>query len=132
MLHTFEDTDGGDPYASMIQGSGWELLWNNSIAGAHGAGTIFKITPSGTLTTLYSFCAGGYPCADGEAPYAGLVQVDGNFYGTTETGGANNDGTVFEITPSGKLTTLHSFAVSDGAKPYGGVIQAAGNFYGTT
>ena len=132
LLHTFEGTDGGDPYASMIQDSDGNFYGTTSSAGAHGAGTVFKITPSGTLTTLYSFCACGYPCADGEAPYAGLVQVDGNFYGTTETGGANNDGTVFEITPSGKLTTLHSFAVSDGAKPYGGVIQADGNFYGTT
>jgi uncharacterized repeat protein (TIGR03803 family) len=133
LLHTFEGSDGGDPYARLIQATDGNFYGTTTTAGAHSAGTVFKITSGGTLTTLYNFCAGGYPCADGEAPYAALVQADGNFYGTTEIGGANNDGTIFEITPSGTLTTLHSFAVSDGAMPYGGVIQATdGNFYGTT
>ncbi len=133
LLHTFEGSDGGDPYASLVQATDGNFYGTTTSAGAHGAGTIFKITASGTLTTLYNFCAGGYPCADGEAPYAGLMQTDGNFYGTTQIGGTNNVGTVFQITPSGTLTTLHSFAVSDGAKPYAGVIQATDrNFYGTT
>jgi uncharacterized repeat protein (TIGR03803 family) len=94
-----------------------------------GCGTVFKITPSGTLTTLYSFRG-----SDGANPLAGLVQgSDGNFYGTTYGGGANSDGTVFKITPSGTLTTLYSFAGSGGAFPYGGLVQGSdGNFYGTT
>jgi uncharacterized repeat protein (TIGR03803 family) len=80
-----------------------------------GCGTIFKITPSGTLTTLHRFNN-----RDGAFPVAGLVQgTDGDFYGTTEIGGANNDGTVFKITSRGKLTTLHSFDGTDGVSPPG-------------
>jgi len=85
-----------------------------------------------TLTTLYNFHG-----ADGSSPYAGLMQAsNGNLYGTTSAGGANGDGTVFEITTSGTLTTVHNFnhlSPIDGAQPYGGLIQAKdGNLYGTT
>ena len=85
------------------------------------------------MTTLYNFCAQAN-CADGENPYAVLVQAtDGNFYGTTLKGGSYSVGTVFKITPAGALTTLHSFDGFDGGNAYSGVIQAAnGNFYGTT
>lgn len=87
-----------------------------------------KTTPGGILTTLHSFNFN-----DGANPYAGLIQAtDGNFYGTTEAGGAHSAGTVFRITP-GTLTTLHSFNWGDGANPYAGLIQASdGNFYGPT
>jgi uncharacterized repeat protein (TIGR03803 family) len=132
-------------YASvLIQGTDGNFYGTTSEGGAHfckmrkrnyGCGTVFKITPRGRLTTLYSFCPqGGKICMDGAAPYAGLIQAtDGNFYGTTAHGGANNDGTVFTITPSGMLTTLHSFDGKDGRYPYTGLVQAAnGNFYGTT
>jgi len=100
-------------------------------------GTVFQVTPGGTITTLYSFCAQAN-CTDGSAPYAGLVQAtNGNLYGTTEAGGANGKGTVFEITLGGTLTTLHSFCsqanCADGSLPRAGLIQATnGNFYGTT
>ena len=100
-----------------------------------GCGTIFKLTPLGSLTTLYSFCAQGGSCSDGATPWAGLVQGrDGNFYGTTPYGGADGDyGTAFKITPAGTLTTLHSFNLTDGATPYAALVQATdGNFYGTT
>src|ERR1019366_7834316 len=105
-----------------------------------GGGTVFKITPSGTLTTVYSFCSQS-GCADGDDPVAGLVQAtDGNFYGTTDYGGAGkygSGGTVFKITPSGKLTTLYSFCsqsrCTDGEYPYAALVQATnGDFYGTT
>jgi uncharacterized repeat protein (TIGR03803 family) len=87
---------------------------------------VFKITLTGTLTTLHSFDS-----TDGDAPRALVQGTDGNFYGTTTQGGANGYGTVFKITPSGKLTTLDSFA------PYGFpeatlVLATDGNFYGTT
>ena len=113
-------------------GHRWELLRNNGDLRGNGVGTVFKITPSGTLTTLYSFCPQS-GCADGAEPNAALVQAtDGNFYGTAFEGGANGVGTVFKITPSGTLTTLHSFDNMDGAFPQAGLVQAAdGNFYGT-
>ena len=98
-----------------------------------GPGTVFKITPSGTLTTIYSFCA-QIACTDGSTPRGSLARgSDGNFYGTTFFGGTANEGTVFKITPSGTLTTLHSFQGGDGRYPIGGLSQASnGAFYGTT
>jgi len=74
-------------------------------------GTVFEITPSGTLTTMHSFDG-----ADGSGTNAGLIQgTDGNFYGTTYSGGANSNGTIFKINAKGALTTLHSF---DNTKNY--------------
>jgi uncharacterized repeat protein (TIGR03803 family) len=108
---------------------------------APGQGTIFKITPTGTRTTLYSFCSQPN-CADGDNPEGAalLLGTDGNFYGTTFAGGEitcnhpNGCGTVFKITPGGMLTTLHTFLNDgDGAFPYAGLVQGTdGNFYGTT
>jgi len=95
--------------------------------------TIYKVTPQGALTTIYTFCS-QLICTDGSQPEAGLVLgSDGNFYGTTLRGGANDFGTVFRITPAGMLTTLHSFDQTDGAGPCSPLIQAnSGDFYGTT
>ena len=78
-----------------------------------------------------SFCA-QTNCADGNGPFAGLLQAtDGNLYGTTVVGGTNNFGTVFKITSAGALTTLHSFDDTDGANVLGGVLQATdGTFTG--
>lgn len=99
--------DGKDPYAGLIQASDGNFYGTTSSGGAHNGGTIFKITESGTLTTLYSFCYQAN-CADGQQPYAGLIQAsDGNFYGTTlGGGGASGYGTVFKITPGSTLTTF--------------------------
>jgi uncharacterized repeat protein (TIGR03803 family) len=98
-----------------------------------GKGTVFKITPEGTLTMLYSFCSNFPSCPDGSYPLAGVVQgTDGNFYGTTFLGGTDGDGTVFKINPSGALTTLHSVDVTDGLQPLVLVQGRDGNFYGTT
>jgi uncharacterized repeat protein (TIGR03803 family) len=93
------------------------------------------MTPAGALTTIYSFCAQS-GCTDGSAPSSGfVVSASGDFYGTTEGGGANNYGTVFKITPSGSLTTLYSFCslvpCGDGAIPIAGLVQATdGDLYG--
>ncbi len=136
-LHSFDNTDGDGayPYAGLIQATDGNFYGTTAAggAGAYGnQGTIFKITPSGTLTTLYSFCSQS-GCTDGRMPYGALVQAtDGNFYGTTTAGGASDDGTVFTITPSGVLTTLHTFDGTDGAGPAGLIQATNGNFYGTT
>jgi uncharacterized repeat protein (TIGR03803 family) len=132
--------DGSLPYAALVQGTDGNFYGTTFAAGANcrnnrnsGCGTVFKITPAGTLTTLYSFCTQAN-CADGSGPYGALVQgTDGNFYGTTNAGGANYGGTVFSITAGGTLTTLNSFNDVDGCSPYDGLVQAAnGDFYGTT
>jgi uncharacterized repeat protein (TIGR03803 family) len=127
-LHSFDGLDGAYPDVLLIQGTDGNLHGTTEEGGANGDGTLFKITPSGALRTMYSFDE-----TDGSGP-TGLAQAtDGNFYGTTSTGGAYHDGTVFKITPSGALTTLHSFHAGDGANPDTGLIQATdGNFYGTT
>jgi uncharacterized repeat protein (TIGR03803 family) len=130
-LHRFNGTDGATPYARLVQDTDGDFYGTTFFGGSNGnSGTIFKITPTGTLTTLHSFNG-----TDGEGPVAGLVQAaNGTFYGTTYGGGANGGyGTVFKITPTGTLTTLHSFNGTDGDQPYAGLVQAAdGDFYGTT
>jgi uncharacterized repeat protein (TIGR03803 family) len=139
-LHSFcsetNCADGEYPYAGLAQATDGNF-YGTTYAGANGGGTLFKISQSGTLTTLYSFCSQA-DCADGETPYDGLVQgTDGNFYGTTSQGAVNNGGTVFKVTPGGTLTTLYSFCsqanCADGSRPIGGLIQAtSGLLYGTT
>jgi uncharacterized repeat protein (TIGR03803 family) len=131
--------DGYWPFAGLIQGEDGNFYGTTDNGGANGGGTVFKITPAGTLTTLYSFCSKS-GCSDGYNPIAELVEAtDGSFYGTTVNGGANGlyYGTVFKIRPSGNLTTLYSFCsqsgCTDGEQPYAGLVQATdGNFYGTT
>jgi uncharacterized repeat protein (TIGR03803 family) len=125
--------DGSQPQASLIQATDGSLYGTAEFGGANGKGTVFKITPSGTLTTLYSFCAVG-TCDDGAQPTVGLVQAtNGDLYGTTHGGGAHNKGTVFKITAGGKLTTLHNFhSIPDGEIPSGLVQASNGNLYGTT
>ena len=106
------------------------------MAGPTADGTVFKITPSGTLTTLYSFCSQS-SCTDGAYPYAGLVQAtDGNFYGTTTRAGPT------AVARSSKSPQRHAdhavqlcsqSGCTDGANPFAALVQATdGNFYGTT
>ncbi len=131
--------DGNEPFAGLVQGSDGNFYGTTEGGGANGGGTVFKITTTGTLTTLHSFCSQP-SCADGEGPKAGLVQgTDGNFYGTTQSGGTFGEGTVFRINPQSPyaLTTLHSFCslqnCLDGTGLVAGLVQAKdGNFYGTT
>jgi uncharacterized repeat protein (TIGR03803 family) len=108
-LLSFDGTNGAGPVSSLIQGTDGNFYGTTPSGGTYGDGTVFEITPGGTLTTLYSFCA-QTGCTDGRYPHAGLVQAtDGNFYGTTTEGGTYDDGAVFKITPEGGLTTLYSF-----------------------
>ena len=122
-------TDGSYPNAGLIQGSDGNFYGTTIHGGVNNQGTVFKITPSGTLSVVHSFTAN-----DGGGPTAPLIQgADGNFYGTTYNGGANGGGVIFGMTPSGSYTLLHSFAGSDGSHPQGGLVQAHdGSFYGTT
>jgi uncharacterized repeat protein (TIGR03803 family) len=132
-LASFNQATGFNPSSPLIQATDGNFYGTTPEGGVNypGFGTIFKITPSGTLTVLHSFDG-----TDGEKSFAALVQgTDGNFYGTTSFGGgnANFSGTVFKITPTGTLTTLHSFDGQDGSGADAALIRATdGNFYGTT
>jgi uncharacterized repeat protein (TIGR03803 family) len=130
-LYTFSGTpDGANPSGVLVQGSDGNFYGTTANGGTNGYGTVFRISPGGSLTNLHSFSF----FTDGALPPAGLVQgSDGNFYGTCYIGGIIGSGTVFRITPSGDFTRLHSFSVIDGVVPQGGLVQGSdGNFYGTT
>jgi len=89
--------DGIHPPTSLIQGSDGNFYGTTTEGGTNNLGTLFRMTPSGTLTTLYDFCALAN-CVDGENPWSQLVQgTDGIFYGTTVGGGTNGVGTVFSL-----------------------------------
>jgi len=135
-------TDGGSPSAALILDSAGNLYGTTYYGGylacgvPSACGTVFKLDPSGNLTTLYRFT--GVP--DGANPASTLIRdAKGNFYGTTAGGGnsACDDGlgcgTVFEISAAGKETVLYRFNGSDGEEPYAGVVRdSAGNLFGTT
>jgi uncharacterized repeat protein (TIGR03803 family) len=141
ILHNFGDgsvsNDGSLPLAGVIQGSDGNFYGVTDEGGSAGEGTIISMTPGGTVTILHNFGDGTVP-NDGQYTAAGLIRgVDGNFYGTTSGGGSANYGTVFNVTPSGVVTILHSFndgsVTDDGKNPSAKLIQATdGNFYGTT
>lgn len=128
---------GVNPVDGLIQAPDGAFYGTAISGGANDWGAIFRITSSGSISAVYSFCP--QPgCHDGALPSAGLSLVpDGNFFGTTASGGANEDGTVFKISPSGAYSRVYSFCelsnCSDGAEPRGTLIQGVdGNFYGTT
>jgi uncharacterized protein (TIGR03437 family) len=141
-LTTLSFASGGTEGA-LIQAADGNFYGTGSSGGTYGFGAVFKMSPAGPLTTLYSFGAAGCfkpECApNGALPMAGVVQAsDGNFYGTTSAGGTAGDcigiggcGTVFQITPGGTFTTVHFFSGPDGHSPSAGLLAAAdGNLYG--
>jgi uncharacterized repeat protein (TIGR03803 family) len=132
LLYSFGDgSNGGEPEAGLLAVNG--LLYGTTrVGGAYGYGTVFTITPSGTETVLHSF---NQHSADGFNPQAGLLNVNGALYGTTDYGGSANAGTVFQITPAGTESVLHSFRADsqlDGNDPFAGLIDVNGVLYGTT
>jgi uncharacterized repeat protein (TIGR03803 family) len=131
-LHAFNcSTDGCSPQLPGLVAQGRDgNLYGALPQGGAGDGTIYKITPSGTFSVIYTFPSGG---ADGAFPFGGLILgTDGNFYGTTVYGGTYGWGTIFKITPGGTLTTLHSFNDSDGCCPNPPPVQGKKAFYGVT
>ncbi len=133
--NTSNNTTGITDDSFLAQGPDGEFYdtdWDN---GTYNQGSVYTMSVSGDYTLLYSFCAEGGNCLlTGSNPQGGVtLGSDGNFYGTTSFGGADGYGTVFKITPAGKLTTLYSFAgaYADGNNPTFPVIQAGnGDFYG--
>lgn len=131
-------TDGEGPWGGLVEGKGGSFYGTtyNGGVGNFGTspGTVYRVTSTGKFTTLYTFCAEA-ACADGSNPRAGrTLGSDRNLYGVTEYNGYPNCcGTIFQIAPTGALTTLHTFTTADGNLPEGGLFQATnGTFYGTT
>ncbi len=137
VLHTFTGPpDGyGPSVASLILDSAGDIYGTTPYGGDAGIGIVFELTPSGQETILHTFSGvdGG---TDGSEPFGGLVRdTAGNLYGTTAAGGTFNNGTVFELSPDGTETVLHSFKwhTGDGVGPVGNLVRdSSGNLYGTT
>jgi len=137
-------TDATGPASSLIQDAEGNLYGTTEGGGANAnpetntGGTVFKVDITGKETVIYSFCSVAN-CADGERPFASLIQDSAsNLYGTTEVGGANDSGAVFKLAPPAQPggnwseTVLFSFCCADGELPFSSLIQdASGNLYGT-
>lgn len=131
-LHSFTGSDGAAPYSGVILDKSGALYGTTTIGGAFDDGTVYKLDPvTKALVTLHSFTG-----ADGAVPRAALrLGETGSLYGTTQIGGSENSGTVFELNPvTHALTTLHMFSgAGDGAYPWGRLaFDAHGMLYGTT
>jgi uncharacterized repeat protein (TIGR03803 family) len=106
--------NGDNPLSPLVQGFDGNLYGTTTDAG-NGFGTFIQITPSGTVTLIYSFCPNyndNYGCPDGAYPQGTVaLGTDGNFYGVTQSGyySSTGNGTVYKISPAGALTTLHTF-----------------------
>lgn len=136
-LYTFCQTDCNDGAlpSGLVLGFDGNFYGTTAFGGLYGSGTVFKVTPQGSLTTLYSFCA-QTNCPDGNIPQFRLVLgLDGDFYGTGYLGGAYNEGTIFKITSKGEFTTLYSFCsqtnCTDGVGGELFLQGTDGNLYGT-
>jgi uncharacterized repeat protein (TIGR03803 family) len=125
---------GGNPSNPLVQGVDGNLYGTAFYAGSGGDGTVFRMTPDGTLSLVHYF----HGTTDGANPLGLVLGLNGNLYGTTEFGGANSCntsggcGTVFGFTSAGTLSTLHSFDGADGSAPLGMTLGSDGNFYGIT
>jgi uncharacterized repeat protein (TIGR03803 family) len=132
VLHAFADPGIVNPNAPLLRASDGNFYGTTLQGGACDAGTLFKMTPAGTVTLMHTFFANS---ADGGFPAAGLIQAsDGNLYGTTEFGGNGSPGgTIFKLTLAGAYSVVYSLnGTSDGQDVYGGLTQGSdGNLYGT-
>lgn len=133
VLHSFTNSpDGGSPEAGVAN-LNRSLYGTTSVGGAHSAGTVYEMKTDGTERVLYSFKCAGTMCKDGANPEGDLAVLNEKLYGTTQLGGTNSDGIVFEVSTDGAERIVHSFTgAPDGDRPHGGLAQLNGSFYGTT
>jgi uncharacterized repeat protein (TIGR03803 family) len=128
---------------SVFLDSAGNLYGVSAGGGVYAEGALWKVTPEGQETTIYSWCSGGFPCADGSSPGGLIPDGRGGYYGAATTGGDNPNctpdqyppggcGVIFRITKSGEETVLYSFGGADGAGPVGLALDVAGNIYGAT
>lgn len=149
VLYSFCGGGAQCPYnvypSSLLQANDGNYYGIANTGGTYANGSVFMMTPSGTVSTIYAFCNGGTgACPDGSFPNALILGSDGNLYGVTDSGGSSSsssyygNGTVFKLTPSGTLTTLYNFCSTgdatcpDGAEPLTLIQGRDGNFYGLT
>ena len=128
-----ENQDGAQVSSPLLPARDGNLYGAAYEGGTNGTGTVFQFSPGSGFKIVHTFSANpNQTNTDGAYPYAGVIQDgDGNFYGTTEGGGAYGYGTVFQMTASGTVTLLHSFNYSDGENPGASLTPAGdGNFYG--
>jgi uncharacterized repeat protein (TIGR03803 family) len=134
-LAEFNGTNGLQPFGAVMQATDGNFYGTTTNGGGHGYGNVYRIAPSGEITSIYDFCLRSV-CNDGTTPeWAPVLGGDGNLYGTT-TGIDYGFGTIYKMTLSGKLTTLYTFCsladCADGSFPNGLIQASDGNFYGTT
>ncbi len=141
VLDSFDNPDSSAapifPRSGLVQGSDGYFYGTSEYGGTQNAGSVYKVDTMGNVTSLGSFPATGYPSI-GQTPVGGLIQgSDGNLYGTTQYGGTNGLGTVFQINPNGPpqvFTTIYQFGPApDGQQPLATLVQGSdGCLYGTT
>ncbi len=131
VVYSFRDANDGARPGGIVEYSDGLLYGVATEGGPQGVGTVYKTTLDGALTPLLAFNGE----TDGGSPWALTVGSDGNFYGVTSGyyGAASDDGTMYELTPSGTYTQLYSFPRGSTGYPFGPFVQGSdGNFYGTT
>jgi uncharacterized repeat protein (TIGR03803 family) len=125
MRHFSYNTDGANPRGQMVVGADSSLYGITYRGGANGAGTIFKFKTTGTYTVIKSLTT----ATDGVNAQGSLVLAkDGNFYGITYGGGANNYGTIFKVTPTGTFTVIRHLVAADGSSSRSTLVQAPDGF----
>lgn len=133
VLHSFSygTSDGCRPYGSVARDKAGNFYGTTIQCGSNNFGTIWKVSETGEETILHSFAGGS---SDGCYPSAGVTRdSEGNLYGVTGACGADAAGTLYELSTSGNITLLHSFAYSDGYGPNGEVLRTQkGELFGTT
>ena len=129
VLHSFSGSDGSLPGAGLTLATDGSFYGTAETGGTTGNGVLFKITSSGTFSTLYNFTGG----TDGAFPIAPPIQaIDGNFYGTT-AGSTSQNSTVYKLTPAGAFSTVYTFDSTSGYFPQAPLLQATdGTLYATT
>jgi len=133
----FDGTNGWEPYGSVTQGTDGNF-YGTATGGVDAGGNIFRMTPSGEITNLYTFCSSNINCPDGEFPQtAPILGSDGNMYGVTYAGGSGNSGVFYRLTTGGEYTILYTFCANfpcnnDGLDPVSIILASDGNFYGIT
>jgi uncharacterized repeat protein (TIGR03803 family) len=142
-LASFDQANGASPDSSLVQGPNGKFYGTTHEGGyttlcpySHGCGTVYEVSATGRVTTIYNFCSRS-GCTDGQAPSGVIVGPNGHLYGTTSDVAVSRFGTVFEITPSGRLITLYTFCTqndcSNGIYPQAKLaVGTDGNLYGST